>query len=345
MKKSKEYIGLFYNLLTIGENNLSTDIEKFIPCINSEFAGSILNEYLRNNVFHTALISVKQPVYVVGDLHGDLFDLLRILNRNGLPLQTNYLFLGDYIDRGQYPVQTLLLLIALHNVYPTNISLLRGNHEIPSVCEQYGFKEKVLELLGDENLMEAFYTVFSYLPLAGIVDNRYFCVHGGISKNLTSLSNLLRLEMPILEITPLVEDLLWSDPANSEEMYLPSARNKGHQFGAAATERFLNSTKLSYIIRAHSYILNGATIFHSAKVISIFSSSHYVEGGNVATIIYLDGVHVFEKLYPAKYLKVADSSLVPINFEKKLAATTILKPIIRPKPRHMTPKYRATLHI
>lgn len=334
------------SLLTQGENNLPTDLSKHIPEVSAEFVSGILDEYLRNNIYHTALINVKEPVIAIGDLHGDLFDLLRILNRNGIPPNTNYLLLGDYVDRGPYPVQTLLLVLALHNAFPLNFSLLRGNHEIQSVCEQYGFREQVIRLFGDESLLEKFYLVFAYLPIAAVIDNRYFCVHGGISKELTSLSALLRIEMPILEMNPLIEDLLWSDPANSNEAYLPSPRNKGHQFGTMATEYFLNRTKLSYVLRAHSYIPSGASLFHAGKVISLFSSSHYVEGGNVGTIAYVDGIHVFEKLYPLNSgIRRKDSCLVPINNDKKMATSTLFPAIIRPKPRSMMPKYRASLQL
>lgn len=343
MYKSRLLLSLMSNLLTIGESNIPYDLENYIPMISADLVSDILDEFLRNNVYHTSLLNVKQPVIVVGDIHGDLYDVFRILNRNGLPPQVSYLFLGDYIDRGRYPLQTLLLLMALHNVYPQNFSLLRGNHEIGKVCEQYGFLDVLKEHLGDDLLKEKFCVAFSYLPLAAIIDNRYFCVHGGISKYLTSLSVLLRITMPVREITPLIEDLLWSDPSNTNDAYTPSQRNKGHQFGSLATEYFLKHTNLSYIIRAHSFAKNGAYICHSAKVISLFSSSHYVEGGNVATIAFIDGIHVFEKLYPENRCRRSESILAPLAQENKIANSVLFPTIVRPRLKEVTPKFRQSM--
>lgn len=249
------------------------------------------------------------------------------------------MFLGDYIDRGPYPVETFLLVVSLHNLFPMNFQLLRGNHEDKSVCEMYGFPQHVENLFGHNSLIDKFFTVFTYLPIAGIIDDKYFCVHGGISKGLTSLSELTRIQMPITEIDPLIEDLLWSDPTNSNEFYLPNPRGRGHQYGSPATDYFLRQTNLSYIIRAHTYLPNGATIFHSARVISIFSSTHYVVGGNVATMVFIDGVHVFEKFYPENVLtRRAESTFVPSKVEKRFSATTIQPHLVKPHSRSVAPK-------
>ncbi|EAX90256.1 Ser/Thr protein phosphatase, putative [Trichomonas vaginalis G3] len=338
-------MSMFLNLLTIGENRVPVDLEKHIPKISLDLANGILDEYLQNNTFHSTVINVAPPVYVVGDLHGDLFDLLRILNRNGIPPISNYLFLGDYIDRGRFPVETILLVISLHNLFPLNFQILRGNHEDPNVCEQYGFHEKLREMFGANSLKLKFYTVFSYLPIAGIIEDKYFCVHGGISRHLTSLSCLTNISLPITEITPLIEDILWSDPSNTNDYYTSNPRGRGHQFGLPATDYFLQRSKMQYIIRAHTYIPNGATLFHSAKVISIFSSSHYVEGGNVATIVYVDGIHVYEKLYPESAMKKVSYSIIHPGIEKKLSATTFLPPLRKPHPQSVVQKSKTVYMI
>jgi len=72
---------------------------------------------------------VKLPVTICGDVHGQFFELLELFKIGGKIPETNYLFLGDYVDRGYNSVETLCLILALKVRYPDRVTLIRGNHE------------------------------------------------------------------------------------------------------------------------------------------------------------------------------------------------------------------------
>lgn len=91
------------------------------------------------------LIEVQAPVTIVGDLHGQFNDLLNILELGGCPSTQNYVFLGDYVNRGKNSVSIVSLLFALKIKYPHKITLLRGNHESIKIGEVYGSKAEIIK--------------------------------------------------------------------------------------------------------------------------------------------------------------------------------------------------------
>ncbi|OHS98594.1 Serine/threonine-protein phosphatase PP1-2 [Tritrichomonas foetus] len=215
------------------------------------------------------------PVVIVGDIHGSIVDLLRIFGTYGLPPETKYVFLGDYVDRGDFSVETLALLFSALCTYPEHIFLLRGNHEFRSVCANYGFRDEVLDSYSPD-LLNLFMDVFSYLPLAAVVNESIFCVHGGLSSQLNSLEDISRIERPIEDFSnPLVEDLVWSDPSRIGSCeYIPSIRNRGCVFGSAAVNAFYAKTGTSAIVRGHSFVKEGVEIYPYISLASVFSSSN-----------------------------------------------------------------------
>lgn len=141
------------------------------------------SELLRNepNIVH-----VSAPVTLVGDIHGQFFDLKEIFIIAGPAKDTDYIFLGDYVDRGYHSVETFLLLIALKVRYPHNVHLLRGNHESRQVTQVYGFYDECIRKFGLSTVWRLCTEVFDCLPLACVVSNRIFCVHGGLSPDIAS---------------------------------------------------------------------------------------------------------------------------------------------------------------
>ena len=126
------------------------------------------------------LIHIGEPIVIVGDLHGQYYDLCHMLDKAGPPTDTNYLFLGDYVDRGIYGVEVVLLLLAIKLNFPQRVVLLRGNHESRNMTENFTFREEAINRY-DIDVYNLFMEVFDSMPLTAIVDGKYFAMHGGIS--------------------------------------------------------------------------------------------------------------------------------------------------------------------
>ena len=147
-----------------------------------------------------------------GDLHGQYFDLLRLFEYGGFPPDSNYLFLGDYVDRGKQSLETICLLLAYKIKYPENFFLLRGNHECASINRIYGFYDECKRRYSIK-LWKQFQELFNALPLAALVEAKIFCIHGGLSPDMESPDDLKRVARPVdVPDTGLLCDTLWSDP-------------------------------------------------------------------------------------------------------------------------------------
>ena len=225
------------------------------------------------------LLKLDGDYIIVGDLHGSLKDLLRIFASAGSPLTNNYIFLGDYVDRGQFSIEIVTLLLALKQQRPDSIYLLRGNHEFEEMNGIYGFREQVLKDYSHE-LFRSFNRVFNYLPFACILNKHTFLVHGGIARNLKSLRQIEAIPKPQARYngTPFYDltlDLVWSDPSNSAKNFEPSPRGTGFVFGQDALREFLKNTGMHRVIRAHQCVNNGIENFAKDKLLTVFSCSNY----------------------------------------------------------------------
>jgi len=183
---------------------------------------------------------VYPPVMLCGDIHGQFYDLKELFRIGGECPETNYLFMGDFVDRGFYSVETFLLLLALKVRYPDRIYLLRGNHESRQITQVYGFYDECLKKYGTVNVWRYCTDIFDYLSLSAIVGGQVFCVHGGLSPSLKSVDDIKTLERK--QEVPhegAMCDLLWSDPEEIESWGL-SPRGAGYLFGKDVTKNGMN---------------------------------------------------------------------------------------------------------
>jgi hypothetical protein len=133
---------------------------------------------------------VSLPITIVGDVHGQFFDVLEIFKVGGELPYTNYLFLGDYVDRGAHSVETITLLCLLKLKYPNQILLIRGNHELRAITQNYGFYMECQNKFGSTAVWELFTDLFDFFPICAIANSDIFAVHGGLSPLIESVDQI-----------------------------------------------------------------------------------------------------------------------------------------------------------
>jgi serine/threonine-protein phosphatase 2A catalytic subunit len=235
------------------------------------------------------VIHVNPPVTICGDIHGQYIDLVELFKIGGRIPLTNYLFMGDYVDRGSQSVETVSYLFALKIKYPNNITLLRGNHESAGVSQHFGFRDEVVQRYGDDSVWQTYTQTFNNLPLAALVGDKIVCVHGGLSPGIKSIADIEAIsrfrELP--HEGPMC-DLVWSDPAN-QAGFQPSARDAGYQFGADVTAGWNKANHLQLTVRAHQLVMSGLEYSHQNQIVTIFSAPDYcMRCQNQAGILELD---------------------------------------------------------
>jgi serine/threonine-protein phosphatase 2A catalytic subunit len=232
---------------------------------------------------------VKCPVTVCGDVHGQFYDLMELFLIGGNCPDTNYLFMGDYVDRGYYSVETITLLVALKIRHKDRITILRGNHESRQTTQVYGFYDECLRKYGNANVWKYFTDLFDYLPLTALVDSQIFCLHGGLSPSIDTLDHIRALDrlQEVPHEGPMC-DLLWSDPDDRNGWGI-SSRGAGHTFGNDISESFNHTNGLTLVSRAHQLVMEGYNWCHDRNVVTIFSAPNYCyRSGNQAAIMELD---------------------------------------------------------
>jgi serine/threonine-protein phosphatase PP1 catalytic subunit len=158
------------------------------------------------------LLELEAPMKICGDVHGQYTDLLRLFEYGGFPPEANYLFLGDYVDRGKQSLEVICLLLCYKILYPENFFILRGNHEAAGINRIYGFYDECKRRYSIK-LWKVFSDVFNCLPAAALVDEKILCMHGGLSPELHNLALIANLPRPCdVPDVGLLCDLLWSDP-------------------------------------------------------------------------------------------------------------------------------------
>ena len=265
------------------------------------------------------LLELEAPLKVVGDIHGQYFDLLRIFEFAGFPSpgdNVNYLFLGDYVDRGKLSIETIVLLFSfkVHSLsfilslslwitwyfrdcfwlrvqlkYPLNFFMLRGNHEAARVNQIYGFYDECKRRFSVD-LWKRMCDVFNCLPVCALVEEKVFCMHGGLSPELKSLDIINRIQRPTdIPDHGLLCDLLWSDPDPESEGWGINERGVSYTFGKDVATRFLRKHDLDLIVRAHQVVEDGYEFFAGRRLVTVFSAPNYCgEFDNAAGIMSID---------------------------------------------------------
>ncbi|KAJ2728287.1 serine/threonine protein phosphatase Pzh1, partial [Coemansia sp. Cherry 401B] len=215
------------------------------------------------------------PVKITGDIHGQYADLLRLFDKCGYPPHCNYLFLGDYVDRGKQSLETMLLLLCFKIKYPDNFFLLRGNHECASVTRVYGFYDECKRRC-NVKVWRAFIDTFNALPVAAVVAGKIFCVHGGLSPDLVTMEQVRALARPCdVPDHGILNDLLWSDPSDTAADWEENERGVSYCFGRAVITEFLRRQDFDLICRAHMVVEDGYEFFHGRQLVTVFSAPNY----------------------------------------------------------------------
>eukprot|EP01017_Pseudomicrothorax_dubius_P035538 TRINITY_DN4993_c0_g1_i5.p1 TRINITY_DN4993_c0_g1~~TRINITY_DN4993_c0_g1_i5.p1 ORF type:complete len:736 (-),score=189.58 TRINITY_DN4993_c0_g1_i5:188-2395(-) len=250
------------------------------------------------------VLRIRAPIKIFGDIHGQYSDLMRFFDLWGSPCDGqhegdieafDYLFLGDFVDRGSHSLETICVLLALKVRYPEQVHLIRGNHEDRWINNGFGFSEECAIRLGedpneDDSVFNRVNRLFDYLPLAAVIEEKVVCLHGGIGASLNYIEDIEQLQRPLEVIhevstqeQQLVVDILWSDPTDSDlEIGIhpntirdPSGTGNIVKFGPDRVKSFLANNNLSLIVRAHECVMDGFERFAAGSLITVFSATDY----------------------------------------------------------------------
>lgn len=247
---------------------------------------------------------VTTPVTICGDIHGQLHDLLTLFDKSGGIEKSRYIFLGDFVDRGFYSLESFLLLLCYKLRYPDRITLIRGNHETRQITKVYGFYDEIMRKYGNSNVWRYCCEVFDYLSLGAIVNQSVFCVHGGLSPDVMTIDEIRSVDRK--QEVPhegAMCDLLWSDPDDVDTWSL-SPRGAGFLFGAQQVQEFLSTNNVDLIARAHQLVMEGYKEMFDNGLVTVWSAPNYCyRCGNVAAVLKIDddlsrSYTIFEAVQP-----------------------------------------------
>ncbi|KEI42678.1 uncharacterized protein L969DRAFT_21542 [Mixia osmundae IAM 14324] len=288
---------------------------------------------------------VSSPVTVCGDIHGQLWDFLELLKVGGQCPSTSYIFMGDFVDRGHYSLETFSLLMTLKVRWPDRVTLLRGNHESRQITQVYGFYDECQKKYGSATVWKACCSVFDFLNLAAIIDGTILCVHGGLSPEVRTLDQIRTIaraqEIPhegafcgeLAGWSPFygadkperTADLMWSDPDDIDGWSV-SPRGAGWLFGGKIAQEFNHINSLSLIARAHQLVQEGFKyMFPENNLVTVWSAPNYCyRCGNVASVMEVREGSIVD----ADSFKIFDAVSDQMERESKVGTSASLLPVI-----------------
>jgi diadenosine tetraphosphatase ApaH/serine/threonine PP2A family protein phosphatase len=295
--------------LRAAETPSTSDIEQLVDLVTPIFMSE------------PAVLIVNPPVTVCGDCHGQLFDVLHLFELSNEPPFCRYLFLGDYVDRGYYSIELIVLLLCYKLKYPSDFFLLRGNHETRNVNREYGLYLEVLAKYNSLALWSLLNDLFDNLPIAAVVDNRFFCVHGGLDPKLSYVTKINEIHERRVEpeLGSLISGMQWSDPSDSATEWLRSDRRAGYIFGPCHSRVFLEQNALRRVVRSHEMV-DGYKLILADQLPNVWSAPNYAylcKNKAGVLVVGADGAEDSYLVYdpmPAERRKKPDKGLLAAYF-------------------------------
>ena len=234
-------------------------------------------------------LELESPITVCGDIHGQYPDLLKLFELGGFPPNTNYIFMGDYVDRGKQSIECICLLLAYKIKYDENFFILRGNHECGSINRIYGFFDECKRRY-NVKLWKLFVDLFNCLPIAASIDDKIFIVHGGLSPELKTVDQLQKVMRPTdIPEDGLLCDILWSDPDENASGFGENDRGVSCTFNETVLKNFLAKNDLDLLCRSHQVVEDGYEFFGNRQLVTVFSAPNYCgEFDNSGAIMDVD---------------------------------------------------------
>jgi serine/threonine-protein phosphatase PP1 catalytic subunit len=245
-----------------------------------------------------------QEVYVIGDIHGDLETLIKLIGIININNPKYVIFLGDIVDRGPQQFECLIMILALKILFPLKFHILRGNHETLEMNEYYGFIQDFLVRFQDRRKFKEILNIYNVLPICALVNNSVLCLHGGIPQDFDILKKFKgqkckNFHTVFNKNTQGIYQIMWNDPKPGLQGFSDSFRGPGIKFfGSKAFEDFMKYNNLRYLIRAHECFPEGYRWFFKDRLLSIFSSANYrgVYSPNPASYAIIRSNEVIPKL-------------------------------------------------
>ena len=257
-----------------------------ITKLNFSQLASVFREAVELFKEETIILELKKEnphdkVIVIGDLHGDLISLIKLVEIVNLENPKYVLFLGDIVDRGLHQLECLILILTLKIKDSKKYYLLKGNHETLEVNRSYGFLQDFLNRFKDTKKFDYILAIYKALPHCALVNESVLCLHGGIPEDFKIINRLkgIKTSDSNLNYEKTAKSLLqimWNDPKPNLKGFTESFRGRDIKFfGEDVFTDFMRENKLDYLIRAHERFPEGFKWFFNERLLSIFSAANY----------------------------------------------------------------------
>jgi diadenosine tetraphosphatase ApaH/serine/threonine PP2A family protein phosphatase len=279
-----------YKISELEFHNISQVLSKAVDILKEE---TLLLELSVKNI--------NKEVIVIGDLHGNMKSLLKIIKNIEQANPKYVIFLGDIVDRGPYQLECLILILALKIKQPNKYIFLKGNHESLEINQYYGFYKDFIFKFKDQKKFKDVLALYKVLPICAVVNRTVLCLHGGIPEDFEVLEKLkgVKTQDPaslFKNVAKSLKQIMWNDPKSNLTGFSDSFRGSDiKNFGEDVFTDFMEKNKLKNLIRSHELYPEGYKWFFNKRLLSIFSSANY-RGNNPASYAIIKNGLVIPKL-------------------------------------------------